>query len=263
MITPTDDLAFLNDVFSRVVVINLKRCEDRLHNMTQLLTSKGVKFEVFSAFDGATISEGDVRWDRDASLVDRFMPSKRRLRQGEVGCSISHNTIYSQILQAQTASSLILEDDIVLCNEPHLPSMRKLLQCLPKEWDLVYLGAKHNNFPEPLSFRAKRWIYYPLKRRWFRSERTARYTADELKRLYPRRHRTGLFEAGAHHGAYSYAVSLKAAGKLLNGNSPVRVAPDLSLMELIVSGVLRAYILPFPVFTQASNRYSLLGNPVD
>jgi GR25 family glycosyltransferase involved in LPS biosynthesis len=255
------DLSFVNQLFDSVILINLPSCPDRLDRMHEVLTQHGISYRVFPGVDGRNGDEfpADV-WNRDAAVSNRFMPSQRQLRGGEVGCALSHLAVYEAIIEDGLASALILEDDVdVSCVAD---SILDALQSPPDGWEFLYLGVKNNRGLESWAFRFKRWFVYPIVRRFFHGSRAAKFDGMEMFRISPRSHGAGWFRAGIHHGFHGYAVTRQGAMKLLRYNKPVRLPADLVANELIVSGSLNAFLLGDDLFCQSASRYSTTGNPV-
>ena len=103
----------INQIFDRVVVINLNRRDDRLKQITQDLNSLGIKFERFAAIDN-----GDP--------ID--------------SCKQSHLAVISQAREDNLGSILILEDD-ALFSRSFLDDFQKAYSELPNDWDMFYLGG--------------------------------------------------------------------------------------------------------------------------
>lgn len=249
------------DYCDETLVISLEDCEDRQIDVSKKLDRAGISFNFWPAVDGRngrTFSK-DV-YDSDAAPSNRFMPTSRQLRGGEVGCALSHLTLYRHMIDSGMSACLVLEDDIDVM--PISQETAGLVDNPPPDFDLLYLGVKNNHFLEPFLHSLKRKLFYPLKRKYASRHRVAKFTGAELGRIFPRRHHSGWLAAGAHHGTHAYIVSRSGAGKIYAANFPVKLPADLVLNELVVSGALRAYLSPEAVFRQCEDRYSTIDNPV-
>jgi GR25 family glycosyltransferase involved in LPS biosynthesis len=104
----------INDYFDSVVVINLDRREDRLEKISTQLDNLGITFERFSAIDGK--AEG----------IDPI-----------VAGTMSHTQVWKKY---QGKKILILEDDALFVDNFN-EKFTEVMQTLPSDWDIFYLGA--------------------------------------------------------------------------------------------------------------------------
>lgn len=102
----------INDYFDKVVVINLDKRTDRLDKITEQLNDLGITFERFSAIDGT--GKNPIIAGRD-----------------------SHVEVWKQNLGKKV---LILEDDAYFV-EGFQERFDEIIQTLPEDWDVFYLGA--------------------------------------------------------------------------------------------------------------------------
>lgn len=114
-----------NDFFDNVYVINLTKRLDRFNDVTAEMWNNNIKFERFEAIDGDLL-EGEYE-----------------LKKGVVGCKMSHNNVFYDVVKNKYKKVAIFEDDVVL----HDDFNDLFLECyneLPRNWDFVYLGG--NNY---------------------------------------------------------------------------------------------------------------------
>lgn len=102
----------INEYFDKVVVINLDKRTDRLDKITEQLNDLGITFERFSAIDGT--GKNPIIAGRD-----------------------SHVEVWKQNLGKKV---LILEDDAYFV-EGFQERFDEIIQTLPEDWDVFYLGA--------------------------------------------------------------------------------------------------------------------------
>ena len=122
----------VNEMFDRVVVINLDRRPDRLEKITKQLNRLGIAFERFSAVD-------------DGNPVE--------------SCKNSHQAVLSKARADGLGSILILEDD-ALFGDDFLSEFEKMRGELPNSWDMLYLGGTIMNkeFYSDMLIRSKRTL---------------------------------------------------------------------------------------------------------
>jgi GR25 family glycosyltransferase involved in LPS biosynthesis len=102
----------INEYFDKVVVINLDKRTDRLEKISKQLDELGITFERFSAIDGT---------------------GKNPMLAGKD----SHVEVWKQNLGKRV---LILEDDAYFV-EGFQERFDEVIQTLPEEWDVFYLGV--------------------------------------------------------------------------------------------------------------------------
>ena len=102
----------INEYFDKVVVINLDKRTDRLEKISKQLDELGITFERFSAIDGT--GKNPIIAGRD-----------------------SHVEVWKQNLGKKV---LILEDDAYFI-EGFQERFDEVIQTLPENWDVFYLGV--------------------------------------------------------------------------------------------------------------------------
>ena len=104
----------VNEYFDRVVVINLDRRPDRMDKLGPQLDELGIEYERFSAVDA---KELDVK--------------------GYVAGTMSHVAVWKKY---KGQKILVLEDDALFC-EDFNEKFAEVIQTLPQDWDIFYLGV--------------------------------------------------------------------------------------------------------------------------
>lgn len=185
----------LDHYFDKVLVINTNRV-DRLRDMTERFKSlKMVKdhFEFIEKYRFNGVVGGHV----DASQYN--ITYERGLNNGELGCYLSHLSIYKLIEDYGWNKTLILEDD-ALFTPRFFTHFKKHYDSLPSDFDMWFLGRKnydYNNLkktPKELEFfgvkeEITEGLYYS-KRNWLThayvvNKKCAKYLYDNAsKDLY-------------------------------------------------------------------------------
>jgi GR25 family glycosyltransferase involved in LPS biosynthesis len=104
----------VNDYFDKVIVINLDRRTDRMEKLTPQLEKLNIQYKRFSAVDGKKLD------------IDPIVAGLR-----------SHLQVM-KLMAGQRV--LILEDDAQFV-ENFNEKFEKVMQTLPEDWDIFYLGA--------------------------------------------------------------------------------------------------------------------------
>lgn len=140
VITPINDSEVyiknkLNYYFPHVLLINLKRRDDRLFRMKKILKKYEIEYEIIDAIDG-----------NDYLVKEEF---RRIIGISKLKNSKHYASLLSYIKALRYAkemgypSVLIIEDD--LCFNKRFEKMLKKIDKIPKKWDVIYLGACQNN----------------------------------------------------------------------------------------------------------------------
>lgn len=94
--------------------INLKRCVDRREYITnQLNLLSFVNNEFIEGVDGSLLSPDELSVFKQDIAMRRY---GRRLKLGEIGCTLSHRRCYETLLQSTDKSVILFEDDILVRN---------------------------------------------------------------------------------------------------------------------------------------------------
>jgi GR25 family glycosyltransferase involved in LPS biosynthesis len=104
----------VNDFFDKVIVINLDRRTDRMEKLVPQLEKLDIQYKRFSAVDAKKLD------------IDPVVAGLR-----------SHLQVMKQIAGQRV---LILEDDAQFV-EDFNEKFEKVMQTLPEDWDIFYLGA--------------------------------------------------------------------------------------------------------------------------
>jgi len=104
----------VNDFFDKVIVINLDRRTDRMDKLVPQLEKLDIQYERFSAVDAKKLD------------IDPVVAGLK-----------SHLQVMKQIAEQRV---LILEDDAQFV-EDFNEKFEKVMQTLPEDWDIFYLGA--------------------------------------------------------------------------------------------------------------------------
>jgi GR25 family glycosyltransferase involved in LPS biosynthesis len=104
----------VNEFFDKVVVINLDRRTDRMEQLVPQLNKLGIDYEVHSAVDG---------------------------KQLDISPIIAGTMSHVQVLKKyQDQKILVLEDDALFVDDFN-QKFEEVMQTIPADWDIFYLGA--------------------------------------------------------------------------------------------------------------------------
>jgi GR25 family glycosyltransferase involved in LPS biosynthesis len=114
----------------KTYVINLDRRIDRLNEL-----KIPFDYEIFVATDGRKVFDSDVY-------------SRKEL--AHLGCKDSHKRLLSKIYDDGLEYCLVFEDDVELCENFEV-KLNEIIEELPKDWDMTYLGGWNLGVKKPYS----------------------------------------------------------------------------------------------------------------
>lgn len=226
----------------KVFLVNLDRNPERLAFMDEQLGRLGIRYERVSAVDGRLLTTEEKK--SQTNQIRAFFALNRMLLDGEIGCALSHLSIYRRMREKGLDCALVLEDDVVLeanfievCNEalkfidvnrPQVVLFSALGEAKdsgahveivksPKSfwctdaYLITFPAAKivlHDNYPV--------YVYADSWKRWERSY------GMELYRIYPeaahqdRAAYTTIINAASYHPSFFTRYYYKFVGRWLN-----------------------------------------------
>ncbi|HEP0308093.1 TPA: glycosyltransferase family 25 protein, partial [Providencia rettgeri] len=92
-----------------VFIINLKESSERRMKMQAQLDKTKLKYEFINAVNGKNLSDTELK------KATHDYPNCM-LTKGEIGCALSHLSIYKKMANENIEQALVLEDDAIL---PH------------------------------------------------------------------------------------------------------------------------------------------------
>ena len=234
---------FLKQYFDKILVLSIPRFTERHQQVDQHL--QGLSFEYFWGADKTQLNYETAMADGtyDENKAKKLQRQNKAFNIGEIACSLSHRSIYSTMIEKGWERILILEDDVLPLYD-QLSMLKDTLGQLPPDWELVYLGyLKHEKITAGL--KTKQFFYKILSRLGLM---TWNYTM--IKNLLPKPYSTHLRRAGFHDCTHAYAITVKAAKKLLAAQTPVVYRADDLLSSTIIKGELNAFITEPKFFDQ-------------
>ncbi|XP_013858341.1 procollagen galactosyltransferase 2 [Austrofundulus limnaeus] len=138
--------------FDEVFLINLKRRLDRRTRMLKTMASLGLQAVLIDAVDGKALNGSQLQALGIEMMPDYKDPySGRVLTRGEIGCFLSHHSVWTQVVDRGLQKVLVLEDDVRF-----EPRFKRRLQTIMDDinrtqldWDLIYVGRKRMQVQQP------------------------------------------------------------------------------------------------------------------
>lgn len=202
-----------------VFVINLERDVERRAAMERALNGRGITAEFVAAVDGKALGEAaSDRYDRARCIriygVD-MLPS-------EVGCYLSHFSLFERMVADNIPRALILEDDVTFA-EDFADVVRGLLAMREVDWRVIRLTT----------LRPK--VEHPVKPKF-----TGRQLASPLPGYDLYRLKTHVLGAGA------YLITLEGARTMIGYGGKFFMPIDHTMDRFWENGIAPLVVRPFP-----------------
>ncbi|XP_026960472.1 inactive glycosyltransferase 25 family member 3 isoform X1 [Sagmatias obliquidens] len=134
--------------FDEVFVISLARRPNRRERMLSSLWEMEISGRLVDAVDGRTLNSSVMR-SLGVDLLPGYQDpySGRTLTKGEVGCFLSHYSIWEEVVARGLAQVVVFEDDVRFESnfKMRLERLMKEVEAEKLPWDLIYLGRKQVN----------------------------------------------------------------------------------------------------------------------
>jgi glycosyl transferase family 25 len=215
----------------RVFVISLERAVERRAHMATLTQKLGLTAEFVSAVDGRKLNdEQRARYDRSAARriygVD--------MSDSEIGCYLSHYSIFEKMVAERIPVALIMEDDID-CDPDFKRVVDELVNEANPEWTVVRFQT------------AKTTVRDGVKPAYL-GRKIAVVAGRDLCAL-----QTNVL------GACGYLIRLEAAESMLDYGSRIFLPIDQAMDRYWENGILPYVVRPMPV-RQSEAFGSEIGN---
>lgn len=119
-----------------IFVINLEQDKEKKNQMKQILNQYSNNYHFFTAINGREISSKYQEVNINLDWYDPFYHT--HISQGEVGCALSHFSLWKRIIDDKIEKAIILEDDIIIKDSNWL----SIIDNIDCNYDFIYLGRK-------------------------------------------------------------------------------------------------------------------------
>jgi glycosyl transferase, family 25 len=247
MMIETAIARLLESYFDKIFVVSIERAKDRHAQVRQQL--EGLSFEFFFGTDKQAMDWEKIK--TSTAVYDDVKAKKNNrvgkgMNAGEVACALSHRNLYKHIVEKGYHRVLIFEDDVLPLSE-NLSQLPAIIEELPHEWDLIYLGyTKHEKVTPKLKRKQAFYkIISPL--------RLIKWNSTMIKNFLPVPYSAHLKKAGYHDCTHSYAITGQTAARLVSKQTPVVFNADGLLSDIILKGELKAFVTEPKLFIQENH----------
>lgn len=243
----------LNNYFDKIYVITLQRATDRHLQLQQEL--QGLNYTLMYGVDKLNINKAELIQNKryDAALAVQHHIMSKEMSPGEMGCAFSHRMVYEDVVKNGYKRVLILEDDVVI-DRKKITLFDAIINELPPDWGLWYLGFDKNEQPPANTFFKK--LFYHLL---FATGIKNKFNHTIIGNLYPKPFSKYLQIAGFHNCTHAYAVTTDTAKILLEMQTPLSYIADHLLGYASSSQLVKALITQPKLINQ---QYQVSADPI-
>lgn len=112
-----------------IYVLNMENDIDRLNNIKKYWND----VERINAYNGKLI-------DKDMLINNGLLDPDTNMKDGQIGCYLSHLKAWKTSLHSNKKYVLVLEDDVILENDTK-NKINDLIDFIPHDWDILFLGG--------------------------------------------------------------------------------------------------------------------------
>ena len=125
---------------TKIFVINLERNKERRETIEKQFKSYNItNYEFIKGIDGNTLTNDLISLNvKTRKNIDKKY--KNHFSNKEIACLKSHALAISKAIKDKLDSVIILEDDIVICEDWN-SRLDKLIKITPKKWNHIYLSG--------------------------------------------------------------------------------------------------------------------------
>ncbi|XP_006048714.2 procollagen galactosyltransferase 2 [Bubalus bubalis] len=138
--------------FDEIFMINLKRRKDRRDRMLRTLYEQEIEVKIVEAVDGKALNTSQLKALNIEMLPGYRDPySSRPLTRGEIGCFLSHYSVWKEVIDRELEKTLVIEDDVRFEHQ-FKKKLMKLMDDIDRvqlDWELIYIGRKRMQVKEP------------------------------------------------------------------------------------------------------------------
>lgn len=123
-----------------IFVVSLAKDKKRRAYITKELAKHKLNYRFIDAIDGSLLKDDYISkvYSKAKAIEQAGVP----LTKGEIGCALSHISIWQKMVSENIEKAIIFEDDIIL-SDVFLQVINNINDAAPKNWELILFG--HNN----------------------------------------------------------------------------------------------------------------------
>ncbi|WP_120498304.1 glycosyltransferase family 25 protein [Kiloniella sp. EL199] len=122
-----------------IFIINLERSAERRKKIEDQFNSIELNYEFYKAIDGRELDWKSIKNYAHSYRLKEF---GKDMTPNEIGCYLSHFTLFERILNEGHEMALIIEDDVKITKE--LPAVLKAIKNVKTPWDMIRLASSRD-----------------------------------------------------------------------------------------------------------------------
>lgn len=200
----------------KILVTNLKTSPDRREHMMKQFEGKGLDFSFVDCVIGKDLTLEELNTKCDMKKINYFNREVEWFTKGVIGCTLTNQNTYRSMIANNDQMALLLEDDILLPD--NFKDILTDIESKAVQGDVILLFFL---------------TYNTVKLKLVDTKSTGR--ASFYIPLNPEQ----------LHGGSAMVVTLEAAKKMLEYNTPVKMPPD-SWRDFYEAGCINRLICIYP-----------------
>ncbi|XP_004862858.1 procollagen galactosyltransferase 2 isoform X2 [Heterocephalus glaber] len=150
--------------FDEIFMINLKRRKDRRDRMLRTLYEQEIEVKIVEAVDGKALNTSQLKALNIEMLPGYQDPySSRPLTRGEIGCFLSHYSVWKEVIDRELEKTLVIEDDVRFEHQ-FKKKLMKLMDDIDRaqlDWELIAEYKEYYESRDLKAFSAEPLLIYP------------------------------------------------------------------------------------------------------
>lgn len=181
----------------KIYITNMRESVDRRRHMQRECNRENLDYSFFDCIVGNELSEAEISEKCDMETINRYNKRLHWFNRGVIGCTLTNQCIYRDIISNNYPYALYLEDDIKF--NSGFKNLLNSIEPLIQNGDVILL-----NYQTKGELRLKHFFDFGYKD-------------------------YGLYQVANSEvvgGGAAFIVTKAAAEKMLQFNTPVRITPD-------------------------------------
>lgn len=227
----------LNGVIDRIYVLTIERNMDRHPNMKAILNN--INFEFWYGVDAKQTFKG-IKYVSE--IGDDFFIRNNinkehvsRLTLGQFGAYFSIKKMIDHIAISGYNIVLNFEDDVKVLNDRWQIILKKAIEELPADWDLLLLGYNYDGLLYKYAYQRRFRMIIKL---WYGLQNMVKKRGSHKIPVKFSKH---LDQSGFSMGGHAYCLSKKGASLLSSYLTPMRESGDILFSDLISENKIKAF----------------------
>jgi glycosyl transferase family 25 len=226
----------LNNYYDHIYIISVQSADKRRELFADRFSGLNYSFFYGSDKKDLIIEELIEKNIYSEELTRKHHRYNKAMLPGEIACAWSHKMIYEDMLKKNFNRVLIFEDDAVP-ETSVLNNLEIIMSEIPEDCELLMWGwAKNGDLHLGSSLKK---ITYHIQR----NIGLLKFDHRVIRNMYALPYSNYLKKAGFHDFAHAYAITRRAAEKLIQMQTPIQYIADNLLAHAVTKNIVNGYIV--------------------